>query len=249
MDVVVQLPTGEEELLLIESGTPSFGLAVELLRRVASRVDGATIDWATLSVTDVDVLLLRLRQRVLGDMVRAELVCPAPACSARVDVAFSIDSYIDHHRPQTPKRLQPAEQSGWFRLEGSEAEFRIPQAADQLAIAQDPRPEQALLRRCVRPLAISGAARRRVEAAMEAMAPSLFSELEGTCPECDAVVTCNFDPLQYTLRELRDQAAFIYEDVCSIASHTHWSEAEIRALPTVRRARYAELAEQARRTL
>jgi hypothetical protein len=81
---------------------------------------------------------------------------------------------------------------------------------------------------------------------MEAMAPSLFSELEGTCPVCGAVVTCNFDPLQYTLRELRDQAAFVYEDVCTIAHHTHWSEAEILALPTARRARYAELAQHAR---
>ena len=40
-----------------------------------------------------------------------------------------------------------------------------------------------------------------------------------------------FDPLLYTLRELRDRAAFVYEDVCAIAHHFHWSEAEILALP------------------
>ena len=84
---------------------------------------------------------------------------------------------------------------------------------------------------------------KSVEAAMEALAPSLLSELEGRCPECGASVACDFDPLQYTLRELRDQAAFVYQDVLAIAGHTHWSEAEILALPAVRRARYAELAQ------
>ena len=83
---------------------------------------------------------------------------------------------------------------------------------------------------------------------MEAMAPCLFSELRGTCPECDGAVTCNFDPLRYALRELRDQAMFVHEDVYAIAERTHWSEAEILALPTVRRARYAELAQQERAT-
>jgi len=55
--------------------------------------------------------------------------------------------------------------------------------------------------------------------------------------------------LQYTLRELRDQAAFVYEEVCSIARYTHWSEVEILGLPTARRARYAELAQQVRMTV
>jgi hypothetical protein len=32
--------------------------------------------------------------------------------------------------------------------------------------------------------------------------------------------------------------------VCSIAHHYHWSEAEILALPSARRIRYAELATQ-----
>jgi len=55
-------------------------------------------------------------------------------------------------------------------------------------------------------------------------------------------VTSWFDPMHFTLRELRAGAAFVYEDVCAIARVTHWSEAEILALPAVRRARYADLA-------
>jgi hypothetical protein len=159
---------------------------------------------------------------------------------------FSIDAYVDHHHPSMPARLLAAGEPGWFRLQGGDVEFRVPRASDQVAIALEPRPEQALLLRCTRPAAIPAPARRRVEAAMEALAPSLLSELRGTCPECGAAVACNFDPLQYTLLELRDQAAFVYEDVYTIAERTHWSEAEILALPTARRGRYAELAQQER---
>ncbi len=243
VDVLVQLPTGTEDLLLLEAGAPDFGVALAFLSRLVHRVDGESIEWASVAITDVDVLLLRLRQRVVGDVVRADVLCPAPNCHARVDIAFSISGYVDHHRPRTPARLLPAEERGWFRLDGGDVEFRVPRAADQLAIALDPRPEHALRLRCIRPEAISAPARRRVEAAMEAMAPSLCSDLQGTCPECGAAVTCTFDPLQYTLRELRDQAAFVYEDVVAIARYTHWSEAEILALPTARRTRYVELAQ------
>lgn len=241
-DVQVQLPTGAEDILLLESGAPDFAVALALLSRVVHRTDGAAIDWSSVAVTDVDVLLLHLRRRVLGDCVTAEVTCAAEACRARVDITFSIDEYLGHHRPRKATGAVPSSDAGWFRLDGSEIEFRVPRAIDQIAIALEPRPEDALLARCVRPPQISSRARRRVEAAMEAMAPSLFSELQGSCPECGALVRCDFDPLQYILRELRDQAAFVYEEVAAIARYTHWSEVEILSLPAARRTRYAELA-------
>jgi hypothetical protein len=216
-------------------------VAVTFLARVVNWRDPA-LDWLSLSMTDIDVLLLRLRQRLLGDAVRAEIVCAAAGCRERVDVVFSIDDYFDHHRPRRPSRVVPLP-DGWFRLVGEDVEFRVPSIGDQLAVTTESRPEQALLHRCVRPAGIISRLRRRIETAMEAMAPSLASELQGTCPECGAAVTAWFDPLHYTLRELRDQAAFVYEEVCAIARLTHWSEADILSLPALRRARYAELAQ------
>lgn len=243
-DVRLQLPTGAEDLLLLETA-PDFAVAIALLERVVRRVDGEPLDGAALVITDVDVLLLWLRQRVLGDRLSAELRCET--CGARVDLAFSIDAYVAHHRPTQAPSLGVGTIAGWYRIDGDgDVEFRLPCAADQLAIALEPEPEQALVRLCVRPAALPSSAQQRVEAAMEAIAPSLSSELAGICPECDAAVTAVFDPLQYTLHELRDQAAFVYEEVAAIAHHLHWSEAEILALPTVRRARYAELASAGR---
>jgi hypothetical protein len=242
MDVVLRLPAGADDILLLEAGPLDMGVALALLGRVARDADGAPLDVATLPISDVDVLLLRLRQRIVGDVVSAEELCPRPDCHARVDITFSIGAYLEHHMPAAPPGVLPARDEGWYRLSDDDVEFRLPRAADHLAIARAPEPEDALLRRCVRPAEISEDARRRIDEAMEAMAPSLHSELEGSCPECGATVEASFDPVQYTLRELRDRAAFIYEEVCSIAHHYHWSEAEILALPAARRTRYAELA-------
>ena len=239
LDVVVELPTGAEDVLLVEAGPPSLELALALLGRVVRRRDGAAIDWLALAPTDIDVLLLALRRRVLGDVIATDLYCAAPACRARVDLSFSIAAFVAHHRPEPPAALRVAD-DGWFRLD-DEVEFRLPRAADQLAIALEAEPERALAVRCIRPAEVSAAARAQVEDAMEALAPSLLSELQGTCSECGATVTAEFDPLQYTLRELRDQARDIYADVWAIAASTHWSEADILALPTARRLRYAEL--------
>jgi hypothetical protein len=233
--------TGADDIILLEAGSLDLSVAVTLLARLADRSD-ASLDLLSLSMTDIDVLLLRLRQRLLGDAVRAEVVCAAKGCRARADIVFSIDDFLDHHRPKRPSRVVPLT-DGWFRLVGEDVEFRVPSVGDQLAVTTEPGPEQALLHRCVRPAGITSRLRRRVETAMEAMTPSLASELQGTCPECGAAVTAWFDPLHYTVRELRDQAAFLYEEVCAVARLTHWSEAEILSLPAARRARYAELAQ------
>jgi hypothetical protein len=246
LDVALRFPVGADDVLLLEAGRPDLGMALALLARIADDRDGAPLDPATLPVGDIDVLLLRLRQRILGDVVNAEARCPT--CQARVDITFSIAAYVAHHRAEVLAGVVPVGDDGWYRLEDADVEFRIPRAADQLAIAHAPDPEAALQERCVRPPDVAGATRDRVEATMEAMAPSLYGELEGTCPGCGAPVTARFDPVQYTLRELREQAAYVYDDVCAIAHRFHWSEAEILALPGVRRARYAELAaEHARR--
>jgi hypothetical protein len=244
MDMLLRPLAGAEDLLLLEAGAPDPGIALALLARVAWRADGAPIDWTALVPTDVDVLLLRLRQMALGDFLRAAVVCPVPSCAAPVDVAFSIDDYVDHHRSRMPRGIVPGGEEGWYRLSGMDVEFRLPRTADQLAIVFEPRPADALCRRCIRGAEITAGIRRRVEAAMEALAPSLCSPLHGRCPECGATVEVSFDPLQYALKELRDQASFIYEEVYWIAQKYHWSEAEILALPAARRARYAELAQR-----
>jgi hypothetical protein len=275
---------GDDELLLLEgAGTPSgdAAVALALAGRLSRDVAGAPVDWGSLSVTDLDALVLHLRQALLGDRIRADLACPARGCGRRIDVSFSIADFLAHHAPRKGGArkggwaLEPAEEPGWFclaraaektgtpgaepapagrgvRALGSSASgpecgpvrFRLPTAADQLAVTGDPAAEDAMARRCLRPAEIPARLRRRVEAVMEAMAPSLSSEVQGSCPECGAVVTLHFDARWFCLRELRDRAAFVYQDIDLLARRYHWSESEILAMPNVRRVAYAELARQ-----
>lgn len=244
-DVVLRLPNGADDMLVLEAGAPDMGVALALLARLCEQADGSPLDPAELPISDVDALVLRLRQRIIGDVVSAEQVCAAPGCHARVDITFSIEAYLEHHQPAAPPAFLPAGDEGWYRLSDAEVQFRLPRAADQLAIARAAAPEQALLALCVRPPEVPGQVRDRIEAVMEAMAPSLCSELEGLCPQCGERVAATFDPIQYMLRELRDRSALLYEEVSAIAHFHHWSEAEILALPPARRARYADLAVQA----
>jgi hypothetical protein len=249
LDVILRSPTGAEDVLLLEAASLDTRLALTLLARIAYGADGAPLGAESLSVTDLDVLLLRLRQRLVGDAVRTAVTCPIETCGARFDMAFLISDYLEHHRPRAPKGVELLGEPGWFRLSRTGVAFRIPSAADQLEIAGEPDPERALVRRCIRATDLTARLRRPIEAAMEALAPSLSGELEGRCAECGTTVQVPFDPLRYTLRDWRALASFVYDDVHRIARSFHWSEAEILALPTHRRARYAELARRDRSSL
>jgi hypothetical protein len=122
--------------------------------------------------------------------------------------------------------------------------FRLPTSGDVLAVADDANAVNELARRCIRPGEISGGQRRRVESLMESIAPSLSQDLLGECPECGATVSVFFDPRRYCLREFRDLAAFVYQDIDILARRYHWSESDILALPRTRRLIYAEMARE-----
>jgi hypothetical protein len=245
-DVRLRPPAGAEDLLLLEAPACDTALALELAACLARPADGADFDWGLLAVTDLDALLLRLRQLVFGDRIRAEVVCTAEGCGRRFDVSFQVGQYLDHHRPGAPPGAARANEAGWFRLADAPVQFRLPTAADQVAVARAADPEAELIRRCIEPSDPPGPLLDRVQEAMEALAPSLSHDLQGRCPECEVTVEIAFDAQRFSLRELREQAAFIYEDVALLARSYHWSEAEILAMPRQRRLRYAELARQER---
>ena len=276
--VALRHPTGAEDLLLLEAARDDTDLALALAGHLVRPTDGARIDWRELTVSDLEALILRLRQAIIGDRVRADVACQFTACGRRIDISFRISDYLADRKPVTPGvrsawSVEPDKDPGWFRLikvrkrpgrlassaeppdhdsnvpfggddSASAVAFRLPTIADQLAVVGQRKGADKLAHRCIRPAGIPLRLRRLVEAAMETMAPSLSGDLQGTCPECGAKVVVFFDPLQFCLRELRDRAAFIYQDIDLLARRYHWSETDILAMPHVRRANYAELARQ-----
>jgi hypothetical protein len=244
IELIARPPAGGDDLLLLETGRSGAETAIALLESIASRPDGATLDWLTLPLADVDAAIMRVRQNVLGDSIRSEINCPAAQCGKRIDVAFGIDEFLVHHAPRPARKVEAAHEPGWYDLVDAPVSFRIPTGADLLAVVAEGDTERTLVSRCVRPAAIRGQLLRRVERALEAMAPSLAQDLSARCAECEARVSVHFDARAFALRELRDQAAFIYEETHLLASHYHWPEAEILALPRYRRIQYVEMIRQ-----
>jgi hypothetical protein len=248
---VLREPTGMEDLLLLETPDDDAA-ALGLAEVLATTEDGGEIAWQQLTPTDLDVFILRLRQAWLGDHIASRLTCRADGCASRIDMSFGIEAYLAFHHPKAARGrhwLAVAAEPPWFRLSvtvegnGEDAfRFRLPTMADLRAAKRQRNPQHALATACLSHAGMSTQVRRRMEAAMAAMAPPLASELQGACPDCDAKVAAHFEPRAYCLRELRERARFIHEDVDVLASRYHWPEESILAMPIRRRQSYVEWA-------
>jgi hypothetical protein len=249
--------TGDEDIMLAEGRPEDPALALALVERLARSKE--TVDWATLSVADIDTLIVRLRQVTLGDRIVADVVCSGSDCRCRVDLSFGLAAYLSHHRPKRPRgRLWSSEVlSGdpcWFVLTGKNSagkdlgriEFRLPGIGDVIDATDEADPVASLAASCLRPAAAPARLRSMAESAMAALAPPLAGPIEGRCPQCGAVIAAQFDARTYCLSELCERARFIYDDIDALAERYHWSEQEILTLPNDRRNLYAERARQAR---
>jgi len=237
----VREATGADELVVLEPGRSPVATLVALASRIVTGSAGESLAWAELPAADVGAVALIIRQAWLGERISTDAHCPDPVCRERMDVAFSIPSYIAHHRPRRFSGLQAGHQAGWFELSGSAVSFRLPTIDDLRVAVTSADPEQYLRERCVRPATLAAPVARRVSRAMTALAPSLTGAITARCPACGGSGTLHFDPVTYSLTELRDAAAGVYEEVHLLASAFCWSERAILALPRGRRARYAEL--------
>ena len=119
--VALRHPNGAEDLLLLEAAGEDTLQALALVSRLARPATDIGIDWLELTVTDLDALILRLRQMVIGDRIRADVACRASGCGQRIDISFGITDYAGHRKPAKPgargaSTVAPVEEPGWFRL-------------------------------------------------------------------------------------------------------------------------------------
>lgn len=238
--VTLRRPAGEDDVLLCEATRRDMRLTVRLLSRVA-RADDADLRCADLPITDVHALLLELRRLMFGDVIRGEAICPGPDCGARVSVTFGLREYMAHHAPRPVRGAQPAAEQGWFTLTNAPVRFRLPLATDRMAVDDARHADQLLMARCIDPPELPSRLLGRVARVLAALAPPLADLVQGVCPECGAAIAVYFDPQDFALRELSEQASFVFEEAHLLAGRYHWSEAEIMAMPRTRRMQYAEL--------
>lgn len=195
------------------------------------------LDARALPVGDVDALVADLRRERLGDRLVAEAACLR--CAARIDIDFGLADYLAHHRPRPTRSAVPADESGWWRLRHAQTWFRLPTAGDVLAAGPGPDGRQALVGACVRGDRSAGPV-RAAERAMAALAPTLRSQVEGTCPECATTVGLDVDVRELCLEELVFLAGGVLDEVHLLASAYHWTERDILDLTSRRRICYAE---------
>jgi hypothetical protein len=244
--------TGREELLLAERPAEDPSLVLALAGRLG-QAEGEC-DWAALPVHDASVLIARLRQAVVGDRITADIICRAAGCGQRVDLSFSLERYLAHHRPRAARgrgwaAAPCADAPGWNALHGPAGEtvrFRIPTLRDQIEVDGEADPAAALVRRCVAPASAPARVLRRVEVVLEAMAPALAGMLQGKCPECGQDVEAWFDVRLYCVTDLCARARFVLDDIDLLAQRYHWPEQAILRLPRARREHYVERARMAR---
>jgi len=244
IDVTLRRPAGEEDVLLCEASRCDMRLSVRLLSRLAEWPDDLRCE--DLPVADVEMLLLDLRCLMFGDVVRSTTTCPTEGCGAKVDVTFRVSEYVAHHAPRRSADVRPSDEEGWLELLNAPVRFRVPLASDQIAVTGRPDAERLLSARCIRPAELPSRLLSRVTRAMERLAPPLADVVQGACPQCGAQIEVYFDPQDFILRELRAEAAMVFDDIHRLASRYQWSEADIMAMPRSRRVRYAELIEHDR---
>jgi hypothetical protein len=241
LQVIIRQPTGAEDVFLQEMQGATAAAALEFIGRLVRTPAGAPVDWLDVSVSDLEALLLGLRQAVVGDLISTEAHCPRAECGARVDIAFRIGQFLASRTPGRSRKVKDSGDGKWFALIGETVEFRLPTGADLLSIDGHPEPYRELVRRCIRPEGIAAGLWGRAERAMEALAPRFSSNLSGKCPECGRAFEVYFDVLHFVMRELRAHSAAVYQDVHLLALHYKWPEADILALPRNRRSAYAEM--------
>ena len=245
--LTVREPTGADEIYVLETTLAPLPAVLELARRVAGTTAGSPVDWESLPATDLAAAALLIRRSWLGDVIRTDATCSGPGCRERIDVSFGVTDYLRHHRPRRPRSVTGMAGAGWFTLTGTTAGFRLPTVADLLAAASCDQPADELSRRCIDAPELSRELARRLDRALSALAPNLDDLLGGNCPACGHTVAMRFDPLAYTLAELRLAFSGIHLEAHALAAAYGWPENAILCLPRSRRRRYASMIADERR--
>lgn len=197
-----------------------------------------------LSIGQRDAQLIELREALFG----SQLTClvPCPQCGERLEITLDT----------TQLRSLPAASGATHSLAagGCEIQFRLPNSADMLLIANLPDPahaRQTLLERCVRQVARDGQPLATTD-----LPPSVVEDLAGRmaqldpqadiqialdCPACQQHWSTSFEIVSYLWSEINAWAVRLLREVHRLARAYGWREADILAMSPLRRQFYLEL--------
>lgn len=209
-------------------------------------------DAASLTVGEREALLLEIRRLMFGDRMSCVLRCPSESCREKMDLDLNVGDLLLPSSFGLPSIHE-------IVLDGCLVRFRLPDGADQeavapLAVADESAAVEALLERCVlsveqdgEPVTrVSPLLAERISEEMSLRDPQAEIVLEPNCPSCGQSFRTVLDAASFFFTELAARARTLLEEIHLLASHYHWSEAQILSLPERRRKLYLGLVQAGR---
>jgi hypothetical protein len=203
----------------------------------------------TLSLPDLNAVLLDLRRRLFG--TRLECVCDCPHCAERLEWQVDLDT-LDR---ASDGNLRAACGPALFSADIGDirVRFRLPTAQDVRA-ARDACGETAelvLVRRCIVEAHRGGAALMPESLDAELLAPiadrieqaATAAEIrfELRCPGCTGVFSRPLDVIAFLQEEMNDWARRTLRGIHRLAAAYGWTEEEILRLSPRRREAYLSM--------
>ncbi len=185
---------------------------------------------AALGIHQRDSLLIRSRILAFGNLLTGVVDCPA--CAAELELELTLTE-----PPELPS-------GGALAVDGRSIAFRAPDSYDLAAVAvcADVEEGRALLRaRCIAADApLSEDALLAAESALDTLCDPATIGVSATCPACATPFAPAIDIATILWREIATYAQRVFDEVHVLALRYGWTEAEVLALPDVRRRRYVE---------
>ncbi len=240
------LLTGHIEQSLIESATyhdrPAYVTAVlsHALDRIGEQPAGAATV-SRLSIADRQYLMLRLAAMLNGEQLWLNVDCGH--CHSLFDVELRrCDLPVKEAGEGFPQVM--------LYLNDWEIKAGVPTGKDQEGIAELEESEAVywLLKKCIRQVngqpptedffsQLTKEDIGAIDEALDVVSPAVCDRLIVACPECNKGQYARLD--HYAHIGLDEY--FFYDEIHTLASHYHWSEADILDLPQVKRRRYLDL--------
>jgi hypothetical protein len=219
-------------LALWESGAQRHALDRSALLCAWARPDLPGHAIVDLPLGTVTASLLQLREASFGARIQAHIDCTR--CGERLELAL-VSSELLHPATEGP-----------YEIDVHGMRVRAPCLRDLAGVANEPDTDRAarqLLARCV--LQDSGDANalldealRQVEDALEALDPNADLALEVHCEVCGLCTTAQLDAGELLWDEIDARARTVLGEVHLLARAYGWTEGDILALGTSRRAAY-----------
>ena len=190
-----------------------------------------------LTIGDRDRLVLALRRLLHGDVLECEFSC---GCGQRLEQTLSVSALLAGCEVEAlPDKLTGR------TAEGTPVSVRPVTGADHeraAVLAQiDPAAARGeLLAGCIidAPTAGDPEIPALAESLLAGHDPAAEIVLDGECPTCGGRVSATVDPIAHLWTELEQRRVVLESEIHVLALHYHWSERDIVALPSARRARY-----------